>query len=303
MARIRSIHPGLFTDESFIELSDAAKIFWIGLWCESDDQGIFEWKPKTLKIKLCGYSNNPVEPLFEELLALSCIAKFEHQGKFFGAVRNFCKYQRPKKPNAVYPVPNRLRTFVGLSEEIQGISPVISEPDQEKDENNDDGFPTNSPPVPHQLRNCSADGGGRREKEEVTPIGSPVAADAPPPPPKIDPDPDLAKAASRWNDLADHSHLTRISKLTEPRRRALKLRVSELGGLEAWDDFLARISRSPLLTGKVGRGWKADFDWVLKPANFTRITEGKYDPEMAGEHLPGNQYRDKSGVINSGAAI
>jgi hypothetical protein len=49
MSRIRSIHPGFFADETFVMLSPLARLFWIGLLTEADDQGIFEWKPVTLK--------------------------------------------------------------------------------------------------------------------------------------------------------------------------------------------------------------------------------------------------------------
>ena len=32
MARIRSIHPGIWTDEAFVELSALARLLYIGLW-------------------------------------------------------------------------------------------------------------------------------------------------------------------------------------------------------------------------------------------------------------------------------
>ncbi len=41
MARIRSIHPGLFTDEAFMALSLLARVVLPGLWTECDDQGVF----------------------------------------------------------------------------------------------------------------------------------------------------------------------------------------------------------------------------------------------------------------------
>lgn len=32
MARIRSVHPGLYTDEAFMTLSMAARVLIVGLW-------------------------------------------------------------------------------------------------------------------------------------------------------------------------------------------------------------------------------------------------------------------------------
>lgn len=66
MSRIRSVHPGLFTDEKFILLSERAQVFFIGLWTEADDYGAFEWKPITLKIKLRGGKDGDVEPLWRK---------------------------------------------------------------------------------------------------------------------------------------------------------------------------------------------------------------------------------------------
>lgn len=41
MSRIRSIHPGLWTDEAFVSLSPMARLFLMGLWNECDDMGSF----------------------------------------------------------------------------------------------------------------------------------------------------------------------------------------------------------------------------------------------------------------------
>ena len=57
MARIRSVHPGLFTDESFMSASPLARIVMIGVWTEADDNGVFEWKPLTLKARLLPADN------------------------------------------------------------------------------------------------------------------------------------------------------------------------------------------------------------------------------------------------------
>ena len=59
MARIRSVHPGLWTDEDFVQLSAPARLFLIGMWNESDDYGLFEWKPTRLKMRLA--PNDPID--------------------------------------------------------------------------------------------------------------------------------------------------------------------------------------------------------------------------------------------------
>jgi hypothetical protein len=120
MARIRSIHPALFTDEAFMSLSLLARVVLPGLWTECDDQGLFAWKPLTLKARLLPADNADMGAVLAELAAGGFICAFEHGGKPFGAVRNFRKFQRPKKPSHVHHLPERLRAYVGLE-----ISPPV----------------------------------------------------------------------------------------------------------------------------------------------------------------------------------
>lgn len=115
MARIRSIHPGLFTDEAFAGLCSDAQMFLIGLWTEADDQGMFEWKPVTLRMRLRPTKDGSVDGLLSEIAGAQCIKRFEINGRPYGAIRNFRKYQRPKKPNAVHPATDEVRTYVGLT--------------------------------------------------------------------------------------------------------------------------------------------------------------------------------------------
>ena len=121
MARIRSVHPGLFTDADFVGLSDAAQIFFIGLWTEADDYGAFEWKPITLKMKLRGACTYPVEPLLEELRVAGRVAQYENDGRQYGVIRNFCRFQRPRFPKSTHFIPANFRKFTGSTEPITEI--------------------------------------------------------------------------------------------------------------------------------------------------------------------------------------
>lgn len=112
MARIRSIHPGIFTDEAFMSASAFARLLFIGLGCEADDRGIFEWKALTLKARLFPADAIEVLPLLEELEALRMIMRFEVSGKTLGAIRNFCRFQRPKAPKIVHDIPPEVCDFV-----------------------------------------------------------------------------------------------------------------------------------------------------------------------------------------------
>jgi hypothetical protein len=181
MARIRSVHPGLFTDEAFMALSDAARVFLIGLWTEADDHGVFEWKPLTLKARLRPNNNEPVDALLGEMEAVDVIRRFDVDGRAFGALRNFTVYQRPKSPQYKHILPADLFCFVGLKKGDDGQSDVMAFPrdttaaerQRAKRERDKGGTchasaVTSTEPIPQnsELSRQMEDGGGNRREEE-----------------------------------------------------------------------------------------------------------------------------------------
>lgn len=115
MARIRSVHPGLFTDEAFMLATPFARLLDIALWCECWDDGVFEWKPLTLKVRLFPADSVDVGALLDELESLNIVKRFQSDGRSYGAVRNFCRYQHPRKRNSSKVMPPELRHYVGWS--------------------------------------------------------------------------------------------------------------------------------------------------------------------------------------------
>lgn len=79
-----------------------------------------------------------------------------------------------------------------------------------------------------------------------------------------------------WNALAGERALTKVQNVTDLRTKGLRLRLSECGGPPGWAALLDIIRDSPFLLGDNDRGWRVDFDWLLKSANFTKTMEGKY---------------------------
>jgi len=115
MARIRSVHPSLFTDESWVSCSPLARILYVGLWTDADDQGLFEWKPLQIKMRLLPGDAGDVAAMLAEMEDCDLIRSYEVGGKRFGAIGNFRKFQRPQKPNAIHPLPDHLAAYVGIS--------------------------------------------------------------------------------------------------------------------------------------------------------------------------------------------
>lgn len=64
------------------------------------------------------------------------------------------------------------------------------------------------------------------------------------------------------------------TKLTEPRRKALKARVIDAGGLDGFLMVITKAQASDFLCNKM-EGWS--LDWLLKPANFEKVRDGNYN--------------------------
>ena len=99
-------------------------------------------------------------------------------------------------------------------------------------------------------------------------------------------------AFEAWNDLASQADLPKAQVLTAERRRKLKARLAECGGIDGWHGALAKIRGSPWCRGENDRGWRADLDFVLQSKSFTRLMEGSYDGRSPGRH-------EAAGGVNS----
>lgn len=69
--------------------------------------------------------------------------------------------------------------------------------------------------------------------------------------------------------------LSAIVKMTDARKKAVKARVAQYGKDKIITVFNL-VLQSPFLLGDNNRNWRADFDWIFKSANFTKILEGAY---------------------------
>lgn len=168
MARIRTIHPGLYTDEAFASLSMAARVLIIGIWSHADDGGGFEWKPLTLKMRIFPADMLDVAPLLEELVQNDVVMKYDVEGKTYGAVRNFGRWQRPKKPSRFVPMPESVRNYACTNDGEKGTGP---EPVENEARSNEPKMETSSEPVPNQSGNSETEGRkvGRKEGNNSLP--------------------------------------------------------------------------------------------------------------------------------------
>lgn len=88
----------------------------------------------------------------------------------------------------------------------------------------------------------------------------------------------------------------KIKSITEPRKKAIKKATKTLEGNGGFEALFQKVERSDFLSGRVKK-WTCGFDWILKPANLTKILEGNYD-NRAGSAQP--DYTDPSRYANTG---
>lgn len=72
--------------------------------------------------------------------------------------------------------------------------------------------------------------------------------------------------------------LPKVQKLTDDRRRKLKLRCEETGG---YDEFIgqveAALANSSFLRGDNRQGWRAGIDFFLQRSSWQKVLEGVYN--------------------------
>jgi len=159
MARIRSTFPEQWVDEEFVTGSPLARLLAIGVRNFADDNGVFEWKPLKLKMQILPADNCDMDELLQELLLTNQISRFEVEGKTYGIIRNFTKFQKPKSPKGYYPLPpeplaNGYVTKHPTAYESSEPAPPIDSASSEQ--------------FPNLFGNSSSEGGGRGEKDSVS---------------------------------------------------------------------------------------------------------------------------------------
>ena len=88
------------------------------------------------------------------------------------------------------------------------------------------------------------------------------------------PDAHASEVLSLWNS---RNELAKVRSFTQNRKRAIKARMNDPFFRQNWKEAFQRMLESPFLTGTNDKGWRADFDWFIKPDSVPRIMEGKYD--------------------------
>ena len=102
---------------------------------------------------------------------------------------------------------------------------------------------------------------------------------------------DYEAIKSKWNEETGGA-LGKLVMITGRRREMVRARIRET----SVDDFFTMIhnaATSSFLRGESQRGWVANFDWCIRPNNYPKVLEGRYNDNSEGEGviLPPNAKR------------
>lgn len=87
----------------------------------------------------------------------------------------------------------------------------------------------------------------------------------------------LVSFAEDWNSTFSNRLPSVRLPLSEPRKRKLRLRLTEHPEEEFWDRVFTNIGQSPFLLGNGNQGWKCTFDFIIEnESNCLKIEEGQY---------------------------
>ena len=270
MARIRSIKPSFWTSEQVVECSPNARLLFIGLLTFSDDAGIHPASPARAKMEIFpgdGFGTDDVRAMVDELIAAGLVQQYDVAGRTFWRVTGWDRHQKIDQPTYLYPlpdgsIPHKVRRRVPDADSAN-VHRTEAEP---------------SPTVP-----CGS--GVERSGEEKAKEASATA--------------DVSTAAARLADDCPHAEilalyhaslptLPRVRDWTPARQKLLRQRWRERAERQClgwWRDFFGYVAASDFLMGRTqgrsGKPFDCDLEWLIRPANFVKVLEGRYQNSEA----------------------
>ncbi len=94
--KIRSLHPGFFSDRKLTGLPYEARLLFAGLWCRSDDYGRGLYLPKSIEGDVFPVDTVNIVELLLMLENVGLIRLYDNDGERFYEVSNWNVYQSPK---------------------------------------------------------------------------------------------------------------------------------------------------------------------------------------------------------------
>lgn len=302
MARYRKIDTRIWNDRKFRELDDKSKLafFLVLTHPDTNQLGMLRSRSVALAMEL-GWQPDAMSDAIQTLCQMGMLMVDEKAGFIF--IPNFLKYNPPNGPNAVkgwaglidlMPECNLLTYALShlkpaISRLSEGVRSAI--PDDIKD--------AISHAIPDDIKDANETASSIQEQEQEQDISitsndvivetavsdPPVSESEKVEKPKTGIDCPYQEIIADYNEILG-PYLGMCQKLTPTRQKAVQARWRDCmkdGDFKTQDEGIAYFRRyfeyiktCDFLMGNNGRDWRADFDWIFKQQNYTKICEGKY---------------------------
>ena len=301
MARYRKIDTRIWNDRKFRELDDKSKLafFLVLTHPDTNQLGMLRSRSVALAMEL-GWHPDVMSDAILTLCRMDMLMVDDKAGFIF--IPNFLKYNPPNGPNAVkgwaglidlMPECDLLsRALVYLKPTIFGLSEGVRSaiPDDVKNAIShaiQDGI-TDDKKMPFRIQEQEQEQDISITSKDVnveTAVSDPPASESE----KVEKpkgiDCPYQKIIADYNEILG-PYLGMCQKLTPTRQKAVQARwrvCMKDGDFKTQDEGIAYFRRyfeyiktCDFLMGNNGRDWRADFDWIFKQQNYTKICEGKY---------------------------
>lgn len=255
MARIRTIKPEFPQSESMGRVSRDARLLFIMLWTLCDDSGRTRGNSRMLASLLFPYDGDAsglIDGWLAELEREGCTVRYSSGGQTYLEVRNWLNHQKIDKPSQ-----SKIPAFDESSRILANPRERSSE-DQGMDQGMEGDQGTDS---------ANAESPAHPSAELAYPC------------------PHQAIVAAYHEALP---MLPQVREWTAERQKLLRARwreKPERQTVQWWADFFAYVAESDFLTGRAG-DFAADLEWLIRPKNFVKVYEGRYENRRRNESHP-----------------
>lgn len=110
MPRIRNIKPDFFRHEALQDLESEygslrPMLVYAGLWTQSGKNGVFKWKPRSLKLDILPFISFNISDTLDLLESHGFIVRFEKDGESYGYITKFSEHQAISHKEKEAPAP------------------------------------------------------------------------------------------------------------------------------------------------------------------------------------------------------
>jgi len=264
MAKFRMVYTEFWTDSKVVEeFTPEDKYFYLYLLTNPNTTqiGIYEITKKQMAFDM-GYSLESIDSLLDRFINHHKLIKYNPETREL-AIRNWGKFNLNQGGK---PVLDCIRAELGRVKDTSLIDYVAEQITNDTIKHIYDTWHESST---DRITIRGEKEEKEEEKEEEKQQEEEEQKELPPTP--------YEKIKTLYNTFC--LSLPQVRAMSEKRKRHLRARWRQLAGdLTAFEEAFRKVEASDFCKGKNDRGWRADFDWLIKnDHNMVKVLEGKYD--------------------------